>query len=116
MRERLHRALASPGRSPRERKFSMARENRASPSLYRFWYSATVPPVAPPVAVKVADGHPDLVVRLVDQCGDLEPRDVGILQDGRERFGVVRRSGQPPQSGVLVVVGGDQQRQSTSHD
>ncbi|MDV9194548.1 hypothetical protein R6M67_03895 [Streptomyces sp. Wh19] len=71
--------------------------------------------VPAPVAVEVTDGLPDLLERLIDQRSDLEARDVGIPEHVGKRFRVMRGSGQLPQPGVLVVVCGDQQRQSASH-
>lgn len=71
--------------------------------------------VAAPVPVEVPDGLADPVMRLVDQRGDLEPRDARVLQDRGERLRVVCRRGQLAQPGVVVLVGGDQQRQPSSH-
>jgi hypothetical protein len=65
--------------------------------------------------VQQAHGEDLEVMWLVNQRGDLELRNVRIPQDRSERLRVVCRSGQLAQPGVVVLVGGDQQRYSPAH-
>jgi hypothetical protein len=66
--------------------------------------------VSPAVPVEVGDGLADDVVRLIDERGDVEAGDLRVLEDRRERLGVVLGRGQPAQAPVGVLVGGDGRR------
>jgi hypothetical protein len=65
--------------------------------------------VAPGVAVEVGDRLPDDVVWLIDQHGDVEVRDLRVLQHGRKGLRVALRRREPAQPCVRVLVRGDDQ-------
>lgn len=68
-----------------------------------------------PIAIELANGPAHDVMRLVNQDGDIKVGDLRVAKDLRQRLRVVTRSGQLAQPGVLVAVGGYQQRQPLRH-
>jgi hypothetical protein len=71
--------------------------------------------IAAAVTIELADRRTDLMVWFVDQHRGLEPGNPRVPQGSGERLRVACWRRQLPQRGVLVLVGGDQQRQPPAH-